>query len=362
MDIKKRDFLSLGLGAGLAATSAAAQPATAPRPPAGGGTPRPGTPVNSNVQPSSVDFNYKPRRLNKMIELWEDNQPVYYINLIINAPGDDPYAIGVKYARTFADAIIISMEHDSTLDYTSLRCFMKGLVEGGPTRSGHRTPAVIAECPVIGLDEPYMRANSWVLGALLDCGVMGVHLCHARDPKAVEVAAHMALRYPFDYPDTPKVAMRGLRGSSATFAAQTFGVSTNKYCHIADLWPLNPHGELVFGVKIEDTYADANAAKTLAVPGVAFAEWGPGDHNYWLNGLPALPEAGGGEASISSIPNMVAVRKNALELSKKNNVRFLNSAGADVVAQLKDGVMLISSNNEQAAITGREYSKRRMPV
>ena len=101
------------------------------------------------------------------------------------------------------------------------------------------------------------------------------------------------------------------------------------------------------------------------MPGVTFAEWGPGDHNYWLNGLATIPEegGGGGEGGSTNLPNMQAVRKNALDLSKKNGVRFLNSAsGTTIVDQLKDGVMLVSSNNEQAAIVGREYTKRKMPV
>ena len=55
--------------------------------------------ASKNIQPSTVDWNYKPRRINKAIELWEDGQPIYY-----NGPagtGVDPYAQGVKMARTW---------------------------------------------------------------------------------------------------------------------------------------------------------------------------------------------------------------------------------------------------------------------
>ena len=93
----------------------------------------------SGKQPSTVDHNYKPRRFNKVIELWEDNQPIYYTDARI-APGIDPYALGVQMCQTWADAINVSMEHDVALDYSALRAFMKGLVDGGPTRSGHRFP------------------------------------------------------------------------------------------------------------------------------------------------------------------------------------------------------------------------------
>ena len=46
---------------------------------------------------------------------------------------------------------------------------------------------------------------------------------------------------------------------------------------MADPWPLNPDGELMLGLKIEDRHCLPNADRTAAVPGLAFAEWGPGD-------------------------------------------------------------------------------------
>ena len=52
--------------------------------------------------------------------------------------------------------------------------------------------------------------------------------------------------------------------------------------------PAGSNGELIFGVKIEDTLADPNCDATISVPGVAFAEYGPGDHSYWLYGLAGM--------------------------------------------------------------------------
>ena len=41
------------------------------------------------------------------------------------------------------------MEHGS-FDMTGLEAYMDGLVDGGPTLSGHLTPSVIVELPVQG--------------------------------------------------------------------------------------------------------------------------------------------------------------------------------------------------------------------
>ena len=162
MDMKKRDFLGLAAGVGaLAAASGVAEaqgrrPSPAGRPVAVGDRAL----ANSNVQPSTVDWNYKPRRINKAIELWEDGQPIYYNGSGLG-PGVDPYAQGVKMARTWYDAINVEMEHGA-VDFSQLREFMRGLVEAGPTRTGHKTPAVIVTLPIAGTTDA-LRANAWMI-------------------------------------------------------------------------------------------------------------------------------------------------------------------------------------------------------
>lgn len=388
MAINRRDLLGAGmaLGVGMVAEGALGQkaPEGQKRRPAGMGYggPRLEPPVNSSVQPSSVDYNYKPRRINKAIELWEDGQPIYYGGSGLG-PGVDPYAQGVRMARTYMDAINVEMEHGA-LDFPQLREFMRGLVDGGPTRSGHRTPAVFVETCIIGLDQSYMRANTWVLEQLLDCGIHGIHMCHARRWEAVEVATQMAMRYPFQRPgitmphndspsnsDTPSTGTtlkyQGLRGSSAGWASQIWGVNLNKYNHLADLYPLNKNGELIFGVKIEDTYCDEDVDKTLALPGLSMAEWGPGDHSFWLYGLKYMNEDGSRPPDLARLPEMQKVRQAVLDNCKKNKVMFLNAGSpnpdnsAYVITQIKDGAMVLEAP-ESAAIIGREYTKRKMPV
>ena len=79
-------------------------------------------------------------------------------------------------ASTWADAINWEMEH-GTFDLANLREFMKGLVDGGPTRSGHRFPTVIVTMPVLGYSEAYMYANSWVVAQVLSTGANGLCGC-----------------------------------------------------------------------------------------------------------------------------------------------------------------------------------------
>jgi len=213
---------------------------------------------------------YTPKRVNKAIELLDQGQPVYY------TMGMGGYDAGVKMAKTWADIIIYDMEH-GPLDMTGLREFMRGLVDGGPTKSGHRTPAVIPQLAVGGWDEATMQANGWMVQQVLAQGAHGIHLCHATDPAAVRVMVQYA-RYAFQKAGAGANLPEGRRGSGGqTYGAEIWGITPEEYMKKADPWPLNSEGELLLGIKVENKYALANVEKTAAVPGIGFGEWGPGD-------------------------------------------------------------------------------------
>lgn len=289
--------------------------------------------------------SYTPKRINKAIELLEQGQPIYYTG------GRGGFEEGTKAAQTWADYINYELEHGA-FDMTALRQFMQGLVKGGPTKSGHRTPAVIVTIPVTGLDELTVRVNSWVIQQVLATGVHGILLCHARTAGAARAMVE-ATRYPF----APKAAGlgEGLRGSgSQGFASQIWGISGDEYIQRADVWPLNPRGEILLGLKIEDRQALQNAEESVRVPGIGFAEWGPGDMG-WSLGFVGRQRGGG------MPPEMVGARARVLAACKAAKISFLNAVNENNVEEMiKEGVM-VCAGGEAAAIRGRKFTKRAMP-
>lgn len=291
--------------------------------------------------------DYIPKRINKSIELLTDNQPIYYIN----AYGG--YEEGKKLAKTWADYITYNMEHNP-LDFTLLREFMKGLVDGGPTPSGHRTPTVIVVLPALGLDPQTTKANMWMAQQALAQGAHGVHLCRARDPESVRIFVQ-SLRYPFNEIGEDKIG-DGLRGwGSFQWAAWVWGVDEQTYLKKADVWPLNPNGEIMLGVKIEDREALKNVSKTLKVPGIAFAEHGPRDMGFSYNYTegradPPLPK------------EVVVAGEKVLAECKKNGLAFLDNVLPDnVIKQIEKGVRILAGGKIESAEIGRKYTKRIMP-
>src|SRR5438034_11197958 len=278
----------------------------------------------------AITANAKPPRINKAIELLEQGQPIYYTGSHEGTEGSLEH--GVKDAQTWADYISYDMEH-APFDVKGLADYMRGLAKGGPTRSGHRTPAVIVNVPVNGTDEATIRANAWMFHQVLATGVHGILLCHADSPGAVKAFVE-AVRFPTHKQGVDQGISEGRRGVHGnTTAARIWGISADQYIDKADVWPLNPNGELLLGLKLEDKYALANAEENLKVPGIAFAEWGPGDMSLSL-----------GVRNVGSGP-MPAVlqqaRARVLAATRARRIFFLNSVNAtNVIDMIKEGVMI----------------------
>src|SRR3954464_13100703 len=133
-------------------------------------------------------------RINRAIELLAQDQAIYY---------DGPhsghvltYAQGREDAGTWADYMNVGMEH-GCFDMTGLADYVRGMVDAGPTRSGHRTPAVIVEAPVNGIDAAGIRYNAWQFRQILGRGVHGILLCQAESAGAVRAFVE-SCRYPIN--------------------------------------------------------------------------------------------------------------------------------------------------------------------
>src|SRR5918911_425544 len=210
---------------------------------------------------------------------------------------------------------------------------MRGLGRGGPTKSGHATPAVIVNVPVNGTDEATVRANAWMFHQVLATGVHGILLCHADDPGAVRAFVE-AVRLPNHKQGVGAGLSEGRRGvHGGPTAAPIWGITPQEYNEKADVWPLNPNGELILGVKLEDKYALQNAEANLEVPGIAFAEWGPGDM--------AMSLGVAGRPNPDQAPEMRAARNRVFAATKAHKIFFLESMNPqNIVAEIKEGVRI----------------------
>jgi 4-hydroxy-2-oxoheptanedioate aldolase len=310
-------------------------------------------------------------RINRAVELLAADQAIYYTGA--HSGHVLTRAQGRADAVTWADYINIGMEHGA-FDMAGLAEYMAGLVEGGPTRSGHRTPAVIVEAPVNGIDEQNVRFNAWQFRQILGRGVHGVLLCQCETAGAARAVVE-ACRYPHNLvgvdPALPSpiarlegaavgmpgpgllgVGTRG-RGSEST-AAPIWGIAEADYRERCDPWPLNPAGELLLGVKLESPEGVAHCEEIIAVPGIGFAELGPGDLSLAL-GYREMPR--------ENYPcEMRQAREAVFAACRRYGVSFLEGATrAAVAAKLDEGVRVVAGADEETARIGRAHQKRELP-
>jgi 4-hydroxy-2-oxoheptanedioate aldolase len=295
-----------------------------------------------------------PKRINKAIELLESGQPVYY------GYGRGGFEEGKAAAGTWADVLMYDME-GAALDFTQLREFMRGLVAGGPTKSGHRTPAVIVTLPLYGLDEQTVTANHWMIQQALAAGVHGLHICHARDPGAVRAFVRAA-RYEIHRQAVGDGLEEGVRAFGAhAFASEIWGVSAKDYYGVADVWPLNPRGEIMIGVKIEDGPGRHNTESIVRAPGLSFAEWGPRDTSYAAGYLDVAFDYGR-KPDLVQPPELAAAAERVIRASKEAGLHILDNAQAeDILAQLEAGMTIIAGGYPEVAEIGRKHTSRKMP-
>ena len=190
--------------------------------------------------------------------------------------GVSTYDLSLENARSLAradiDYVYVDMEH-GPMDFTALHTFLLGMIDKQAiAESGSLRQRVT---PLVRI-APYGReASAWAVKQALDLGVMGIIFPSIETPEQA-LAAVRSMRYPqrrgSAYPEPP-----GLRGAGPGIATWFWGLSGADYARRADLWPLNPGGDLVALMMIESATGVRNAAAIAAVPGVTGFLIGPSD-------------------------------------------------------------------------------------
>jgi 4-hydroxy-2-oxoheptanedioate aldolase len=206
-------------------------------------------------------------RLNPVIRAFEAGQPAF---AAFSQAGPEN-AIALSTAQY--DAIVFEMEHHPW-DPRALRDSLQYLLSRGDiARSGSVAPAIapMVRIPPNGAEKAQFHAKQ-----ALDLGVYGIVWPHV---STVDEAynAVAACRYP-RLPDQPRYEPAGIRGDGPTAAVRYWGVTQQQYYERAGVWPLDPHGEILVILQIEDTRGIENLPEVLRrVPGIGMILLGEGD-------------------------------------------------------------------------------------
>jgi 4-hydroxy-2-oxoheptanedioate aldolase len=151
--------------------------------------------------------------------------------------------------------------------------------------------------------------NQWMAKQALDMGCYGIVWPHIATVDEAR-AAVAACRYPRPKGST-NYEPAGLRGDSPTAAARYWGISLSDYYDRADVWPLDPNGEILCVIMIEDVDGIENLDAMLRnVPGIGLILIGQGDLSRVL-GVPREYDH----------PKMLAAKKEVIAICKKHGVK-----------------------------------------
>ena len=238
-------------------------------------------------------------RLNNIIRALEAGQHA----LTCFAPAEINSAIAMSASKF--DGCVFEMEHNPW-DSGRLRdCLQYMLNRAQIVKAASVVPPVtpLVRVPVNGVE-----MAQWHAKQALDVGCYGIVFPHI---STVEEAANAvgACRYPrlkgAKFYEPP-----GIRGDGPATAARYWGLTQQEYYQKADVWPLNPQGEIFCILQIEDTKGVENLDAMLSkVPGIGAILIGEGDLGQEL-GFPRQYDH----------PDLLKWMARVVETCKKHNV------------------------------------------
>jgi 4-hydroxy-2-oxoheptanedioate aldolase len=165
------------------------------------------------------------------------------------------------------------MEHNP-YDIKALRDSLQYLLNRRQiAQSGSLAPAIT---PMVRIPPNGGEMAQWQAKQALDIGAYGIVWPHISSVEEARNAV-AACRYP-RLKTAPLHDPPGLRGDGPTTAVRYWGTTQQEYYERADVWPLNPKGEILVILMMEDTRGIENLPRILKeVPGIGVILIGEGD-------------------------------------------------------------------------------------
>lgn len=206
-------------------------------------------------------------RLNNAIRLLEEGK----VPLATFSPPTTESAVALATAAY--DAVIFEMEHNP-YDIKDLRDSLQYLLNRRQILDrGSLAPAVT---PMVRIPANGADMNQWIAKQVLDVGVFGIVFPHV---STVDQAYNAVASCRYARPSTAEYyEPQGRRGDQPANAARYWGITQPEYYAKADVWPLNPQGEILVIIQCEHVKTIDNLPQILdKVKGIGVVLIGEGD-------------------------------------------------------------------------------------
>lgn len=270
--------------------------------------------------PGSVLGSHSSPRLNRMIEAFDGND----LNVGIFSRNRDCANAGAL-ADSRLTFLIYDMEH-AQFDMDTARTFLQCMLKLGTTR--------FPVTPIVRIagEGGFPDAVVWQTKQVLDAGFFGVMVPHVDNADEAEEVIQAARYPPFEDDPRAQRDAGGIRGFAASAASRMWGVPTARYVALADVWPLDLHGELALVLQIESVEGvDRIRSIVDLYPAFTALFVGPADLNCSLGLCGASTQFG-------ATPELEAAIEEVLEATEDAGVPVgITATAADVIDRLDQG-------------------------
>ena len=206
-------------------------------------------------------------RLNNIIRAWEEGRPAFSSFAQANPQ------TAIEFSTAPYDSVIFEMEHNPW-DVVALQNALQYLLNRKQIASASSlAPAVT---PIVRVPSNGIEMNQAYAKQGLDRGVFGVifpHIGSVEQAYNAVASCRYARKSGSDYYEPA-----GARGDGPATAMRYWGLTQPEYYLKADVWPLNPEGELLVIIMIESPAGVKNLDDILSqVKGIGLVLIGEGD-------------------------------------------------------------------------------------
>ena len=270
--------------------------------------------------PSWPAAQSKPIHLNPIVDKLSQGKPFIGVNT-----GDLSLENARNLARAPIDYVYVDMEH-TPLDISGLHNFLIGMTDRAMVlKKGNLQPnvALMARFP------PEADESAWVVKQALDIGLHGV-IFNGVDTKEQGMVAVQSMRYP-QMKTSKYFEPNGKRGAAPGLATWIWGLTGEEYERHADLYPLNPEGDLMAIFMIESVEGMKNMNEIMSVPGLGAIFIGVANDLRHSMGVPA------------NAPEVEAARQSILKACNAHKVPcgITVASSTELQTRLKEGWKMI---------------------
>ncbi|MBM62577.1 MAG: hypothetical protein CL484_06470 [Acidobacteria bacterium] len=198
------------------------------------------------------------------VSVFGSTQEVISFNRIIEHLKSQQAVIGTftRFPMSDLDFLVIDTQY-TNFDIEAIRRTMSRL------RASNEPPSFT---PIVRIPDLGRNTPQGLVAQLLDAGVTGIMFPNIETADQARTAIG-SMRFQTANQTQPE----GLRHTTVGSAPTYWSITDDDYRRTADVWPLNPSGQLVALLQIESLRAVEQLDEILAVPGIGVIFLGPTD-------------------------------------------------------------------------------------